>query len=143
MAAKTKPAPSVKPISPEAPVRPETPPVRVRHRSLIAVTLRAAALRILGGQVGVSDATLSKALESLSQQLDHPAYCMKTAGMPESIEDLLREAVRIGVDAGVEWWTGTADSSPYQDVTYGEQLVARVQADVLPELLTRYYMIKG
>lgn len=131
-------APERPPAPPALPVQP--PPARKRYKSLVAMTMRTAALRVLGGQVGISDATLATALNDVASRLDHQLY---TVGEhPKTIEELLHEAIRIGVNAGSSWWTGTKPEDPYYDISDTEQLVGRVCSDALPELMVRYYMLE-
>lgn len=119
----------------------ETPPVKVRHRSLIAAILRAAAMRISGKVVEVDDNALVTALGSLALRLDHPALQLRGTP-PSTVEDLLREALRLGTQTGVDWWTALPSQTPYYHIDDGDQLVATVCADALPELLARYYLLE-
>jgi len=120
----------------------EAPPApRFRQRSLIAAILRAAALRIAGNRIDVDDSALVTALANIGVKLDHPALTVR--GLPPTtIEDLLRQAVRLGVEAGLDWWTAKPSSSPYAAIENAGQVVEAVITDALPELLTRYYMIE-
>lgn len=117
-----------------------TPPLRFRQRSLIAAILRAAALRIAGNRIDVDDSALVTALANLGAKLDHPVMTMR-GQPPATIEDLLRQAVRMGAEAGLDWWTAKPGTSPYATMENAGQVIEAVVSDAVPELLTRFYMI--
>lgn len=120
---------------------PAASPVRVRHRSLIAATMRTVITRLATGQCTVEDKVLIHALAEWADRLDHPSLCIRGEKLPTTIEELLREALRIGVDASMDWWTASFNQSAYAHLENGDQLRAAVCADALPELLARYYLL--